>query len=102
MNSIKLNKNAEADAAQKPQGAKPTSGTRLKPGVENDSAAVMGRPDSIRISHVGARIKALTNAINGLPDVRAERVSELRAQVHTGDYQPPAEEIADRILKDKP
>ena len=56
--------------------------------------------DAVKVSARAAQIGRLTSQANQLPDVRQERVAELRAQVQAGAYQPSAEKIAQAILKD--
>lgn len=56
--------------------------------------------DSVSVSARASEIGALTAKTEQLPDVRAERVAELKAKVDSGDYNPPAAAIADALLKD--
>jgi anti-sigma28 factor (negative regulator of flagellin synthesis) len=44
-------------------------------------------------------VAALVARLKALPDVRAERVASLRAQVAAGTYRPAAAEIAAAILR---
>lgn len=58
-------------------------------------AAVM---DAAEISLDGAALLAIRKAYDRLPDVREDRVRELRRRVSEGKYYIPTEEIVEKIL----
>jgi flagellar biosynthesis anti-sigma factor FlgM len=69
------------------------------PPTANDTAYAPAK-DEIRVSPRAAQLGKLTERVLQAPDVRAERVEQLRAQVQSGSYNPPAAAIADAMLKD--
>jgi flagellar biosynthesis anti-sigma factor FlgM len=56
--------------------------------------------DSVRVSDQAAAIGELTAKADQLPEIRQEKVERLRTEVQSGNYRPPAAEIADALLKD--
>ncbi|TAM59506.1 hypothetical protein EPN52_07855 [bacterium] len=54
--------------------------------------------DAAEISLDGAALLAIRRAYDRLPDVRDERVRELRRRVSEGKYYIPTEEIVEKIL----
>ncbi|MBI1764119.1 MAG: flagellar biosynthesis anti-sigma factor FlgM [Acidobacteria bacterium] len=98
MNRINLNGGGEVEARR-------TGRLETERLPENSTAtpASTGAPtaaDSISVSGRAAELGELTNKTLQLPDVRAGRVEQLRAQVQGGNYQPAAGDIADALLKD--
>lgn|GEM_PF-1353318 len=66
-----------------------------KPGADSPAAS-----DSISVSNRAAEIGELAAKADQLPEVRQERVEQLRNSVQAGNYHPSASDIADAILKD--
>lgn len=56
------------------------------------------KSDKIEISDFGQSLAIAKQAVNNAPDVRMERVAELKAQVSSGNYHVSSEEIADKML----
>lgn len=54
--------------------------------------------DAAEISFDGAALLAIRRAYDRLPDVREERVRELRRRVREGRYYIPTQEIVEKIL----
>ncbi len=54
---------------------------------------------TIDISHRAQEIQQVKKAISQLPDVRADRVSVLKAQVESGTYNVSGEDIADLMIR---
>ncbi|TAM76055.1 flagellar biosynthesis anti-sigma factor FlgM [bacterium] len=54
--------------------------------------------DAAEISLDGAALLAIRKAYDRLPDVREDRVRELRRRVSEGKYYIPTEEIVEKIL----
>ena len=65
-------------------------------GVE--AAATAGQ-DTVELSARAAEIQAALDALAGVPEVREERVAELRAQLEQGTFDPAAEALAAKLLK---
>ncbi|MDE2573667.1 MAG: flagellar biosynthesis anti-sigma factor FlgM [bacterium] len=54
--------------------------------------------DAAEISFDGAALMAIRKAYDRLPDVREDRVRELRRRVREGKYFVPTDEIVEKIL----
>lgn len=54
--------------------------------------------DTVRITTASQRLADLENTVMRSPDVRAERVAQLKQAVADGSYRPSAERIADRLI----
>ncbi len=99
MNPINLNGGGEVEARR----AGRSEAERLLDGGTVPSTATPGAQpaaDSISVSGRAAEIGEATNKALQLPELREERVAQLRAQVQSGTYHPSAENIADALLKD--
>jgi flagellar biosynthesis anti-sigma factor FlgM len=99
MNRINLNSGSEVEARR--TGRLETE--RLTEGGTVPSTTPSSGPpaaDSISVSGRAAEIGELTNKTLQLPEIREERVEQLRSQVQSGNYRPTAEDIADALLKE--
>lgn len=101
MNPIKLNA-GEVDLRRTPtarvegeRGADPNASVPVR------TTGALTTSDSVQVSPRATEIGELTAKVEQLPDIRADRVAELRAQVQSGNYQPSASDIAAAILKDQ-
>lgn len=56
------------------------------------------KSDKIEISDFGQSLAIAKQAVNDAPDVRMERVAELKAQISSGNYHVSSEEIADKMV----
>lgn len=65
--------------------------------VESERSAAKSA-DEVRFSSTANDIRVATRAIGELPDVREDRVAELKARIQAGQYNPSAEEIAAKII----
>lgn len=72
--------------------------TAIEPASGENKAKTAG--DKLDISSRGAEVGRLIEQLKAMPDVRQERIDELRALVSGGKYDPSSESIADAILKD--
>lgn len=57
--------------------------------------------DSINVSGRATAVGELTARVEQLPEVRQERIEQLRTLVQSGDYHPAAADIADAMLKEE-
>lgn len=99
MNRINLNSGGEVEALRTGR----LEAERLNEGngvPQTAPAGVQPAADSISVSGRAAEIGELTNKTSQLPEIREERVEQLRAQVQSGNYRPSAEDIADALLKE--
>ena len=54
--------------------------------------------DQVSFSTVGKDMQIAKNALSSVPDIRQNRVDELRASIANGTYQVSAESFADKLL----
>jgi len=101
MNPINLNGGGEIDARR-------TTGRLVEPDKVNDAQTVPTtnaptaplQADSVKVSERASAIGELTAKASDLPDIRQDRVAELRARVESGDYQPSADDIAAALARE--
>ena len=99
MNRINLNSGGEVEARRtgRLETERLTEGSSVPPA---GSAGVQPAADSISVSGRAAEIGELSNKTALLPEIREERVEQLRTQVQSGNYRPSAEDIADALFKE--
>lgn len=73
------------------------SGNRA--GQVGGPTATPGQEDSVTLSQPARDVQKVKEFLSDLPDVREDRVAELRARIARGDYHVSDEELADRILE---
>jgi negative regulator of flagellin synthesis FlgM len=73
-------------------------------GVRASSAAQPAKPvagaagpDRAEFSAQALELAKARAALANVPEVRAEKVADLRQQVQSGEYQPPVEKLARRL-----
>jgi negative regulator of flagellin synthesis FlgM len=81
------------------RGATEKAGSASEVG-KSEVKATLGK-DTVSVSDKSAEFGKLIDQIKQLPDVRQDRVDELKQRIAAGDYHPSAEEIADALLKDE-
>ena len=68
--------------------------------IANDRGESISRPAAqVEISSTAQDIQRVKQVINNLPDVRADRVQALKAQVENGTYNVSGMDIADLIIR---
>ena len=93
-------KDAVSSARQtKQERAEKTSGSAAAGQVK--TSANKADKDKVELSGKGAEFGKLIDQVKQLPDVRQDRVNEIKQKIASGNYQPAAEDIADAILKDE-
>jgi flagellar biosynthesis anti-sigma factor FlgM len=99
MSSIKINKPLDSEAIHSigRSDVRKTGKNGSQP-VENKSIV---ESDKVNISSVALETGKLVEQIKELPDVRLNRVDELKQQISSGNFKPTGNEIADAILKDE-
>lgn len=55
--------------------------------------------DKIEISSQAREIQVAMKALKDVPDVREEKVNEIRAQIKNGTYKPSSEDVAEKLLE---
>lgn len=98
MNPVKLT-GGEVELKRPTARLETERGTDPNAGAPRTTGA-LNPVDSVNVSARATEIGALTAKAEQLPEVRAERVAELKAKVDSGDYNPPAADIANALLKD--
>ena len=58
------------------------------------------KADTVVISDAAKRVKEARNQLDDIPDVREEKVSELRSQIQNGTYEINADKIAGKMIKE--
>jgi negative regulator of flagellin synthesis FlgM len=78
------------------------AGARATPGRRTASPDGGGRrADSVTLSERAQGLQRALTVVTGLPDVRNDRIAELRARLASGDYHVDADEIAQRMLEER-
>ncbi|HRE25726.1 MAG TPA: flagellar biosynthesis anti-sigma factor FlgM [Anaerolineales bacterium] len=62
------------------------------------SGAVSG-PDQAQFSNRGIELAKARTALSAVPEVREDRVAELRSQIQAGTYQVPVEALAEKLMR---
>jgi negative regulator of flagellin synthesis FlgM len=88
--------NAQADSVQnaKTRGAQESSGNEASQGTQADGS------DTVQFSGTFAEVQSLTSQLQQIPDVRADRVAELKAKIQQGSYNPDPNDVANALLND--
>ena len=58
------------------------------------------KTDTVVISDAAKRIQEIRNQLDEIPDVREDKVAELRNQIEDGTYEINADKIAEKIIKE--
>lgn len=72
------------------------TGTSADKGVSSPSGQ-----DTVHLSGAHSDVQKLTYSVSRLPEVRAERVADLKPKVQSGDYKPESGKIADAIIAEQ-
>ena len=64
--------------------------------AENTAA----KTDTVNISDAAKEIQEVRKELDNIPEVRAEKVEQLKNQIENGTYEIKSEEIAEKMLKD--
>jgi negative regulator of flagellin synthesis FlgM len=60
----------------------------------------VAKTDTVNISDAAKEIQEVRKELDNIPDVRAEKVEQLKNQIENGTYEIKSEEIAEKMLKD--
>jgi negative regulator of flagellin synthesis FlgM len=58
------------------------------------------RTDTVNISDAAKEIQEVRKQLDDIPEVRTEKVEQLKNQIENGTYEIKSEEIAEKMLKD--
>jgi negative regulator of flagellin synthesis FlgM len=65
---------------------------------ESSKAGALGGKDKATLSEQARLLARAHSALEAAPEVRADRVEELRKQIENGTYQVPHEELVKKLL----
>ncbi|AFS77319.1 negative regulator of flagellin synthesis, anti-sigma-28 factor FlgM [Gottschalkia acidurici 9a] len=57
------------------------------------------KPDQVNISNMARDCQFAKNEVKKLPDIRTEKVEEIKRQIQTGTYEINADKIAEKIVE---
>lgn len=90
-NTVKINNVNGMIGAYSQNGNRKVSGPK--------EASRPERTDEVRLSREAQEVMSLKDKVTQAPDIRRERVEELRRQLEAGNYRPDAREVASRMLR---
>jgi negative regulator of flagellin synthesis FlgM len=90
------NQGISIDAYVKQVQAQP----KTDPAGEKDAQPQGLKTDTVVISDTAKRIQEAQKQIQTIPDVRADKVAELRSQIENGTYEIKADAIAGKMIKE--
>jgi negative regulator of flagellin synthesis FlgM len=83
-------------------GAERVTAPPAKTGPDDNAVRSANAPttaaDGVALSSAAQELRAYQRAAQDAPDVRDDLVAELKAKIAAGQYHPPAEEIARKML----
>ena len=81
-----------------------TTQVQLRQKTESNEEKVSGQPglkaDTVFISDTAKRIQDAQLQLQSIPDVRADKVAELKSRIENGTYEPKADQIADKMIRE--
>lgn len=85
------------------QSQRATDGSRVEvsrnePSAQQQETRSSSAADSVSLTDTAARLQKLEGTIAALPVVDAQRVESIRNAISSGEYQPDAERIAEKML----
>ncbi|HYF93337.1 MAG TPA: flagellar biosynthesis anti-sigma factor FlgM [Symbiobacteriaceae bacterium] len=80
-----------------PMGVYQQSGARRVTGAKQTARTSKG--DGVVLSAEAQQVLALKDKVAQAPEVRQQRIEELRRQIEAGTYRPDARQIAEKMLK---
>ena len=67
----------------------------------NDQAEKQqAKADTVELSDMGKRVQEAHKQLETIPDIREDKVAQLKEQIENGTYEPDAEKVAEKMLKD--
>ncbi|UCE55416.1 MAG: flagellar biosynthesis anti-sigma factor FlgM [Desulfobacterales bacterium] len=74
---------------------------KQKTEITSDKAVNQGaKADKVDISDAAKEIQEVRKQLDNTPDVRTEKVEQLKNQIEKGTYEIKSEEIAEKMLKE--
>jgi negative regulator of flagellin synthesis FlgM len=76
------------------------AGKRLKTGLQQPAPASQTDGDKVELSAQAKQVQAASKIATSFPEVREDKVAQIRNQIETGTYQIDAGKIAAAMLKE--
>jgi flagellar biosynthesis anti-sigma factor FlgM len=80
-----------------PQGAQPVQGGRLDPNARSSSVGKTSG-DRVELSDRARALLVAADEIENLPQIRLDKVENLKQMIKDGTYHVPGQKIAERLL----
>lgn len=96
---MKINQITTNNLAEKIDSTNKASSNNKKINSTSSEPVIIFPKDSINFSSATKEIQKLTEKAAEAPDIRQEKVENLRAKVLSGEFNPTADEILDAIIK---
>lgn len=74
------------------------TGVKKKSGAANSASTPVGKSDSLVLSARAQGLQFATEQVLKSPEVRAEKITELKKQIQDGTYQVSASDIAQKMV----
>ena len=58
------------------------------------------KADTVELSDMGKRVQEAHSQLETIPDIREDKVAQLKEQVENGTYEVDAEKVADKMLRE--
>lgn len=84
-----------ADAASRKKNVEKQNGLNAKIGAHNTQSVAA---DAVVLSGKGKEASVITKALKDLPEVREDKVSELKAKIASGSYDVSGKKIAEKMV----
>jgi negative regulator of flagellin synthesis FlgM len=92
MNVEKLGQKAIEAYVQK------TRGTSEKPATSTAKETVKPGQDQVSISKAARELQEAQKAVESVPDIREDKVADIKKRINDGTYSISAESLADKLL----
>jgi negative regulator of flagellin synthesis FlgM len=73
---------------------------KTEPAGEKDAQPQGLKTDTVVISDTAKRMQEAQKQIRAIPDVRADKVADLKNQIESGTYEVKADQIAGKMIKE--
>jgi negative regulator of flagellin synthesis FlgM len=67
---------------------------------QNRPEKAAAKSDTVVISDAAKRIQEIRSQLDEIPDVREEKVAQLRSQIENGTYEINADKLAEKIINE--
>ncbi|HED00358.1 MAG TPA: flagellar biosynthesis anti-sigma factor FlgM [Proteobacteria bacterium] len=92
--------NAKENVAQYVQNNQATQGAQQAEREKQAAAEQSQATDKVELSAASRDIQKIQEVLKNTPDVRAEKVQELKSKIESGQYRVDAREIANKMISD--